>query len=183
MSSEVIDRASRLVRSFDERVHGAPADSWANQTPCEQWTARDVVTHVGNNLFGIAAGLGGGGEARQISPDEDIVSAWDDARERFLSALPTADFSTNLPGPFGPMPAEELIGRLISTDVLVHTWDLARAVGGDEKLDEGAVSGAYAGLKPMDEMIRRPGVFGPKIEPPAGADEQTKFLCFLGRRV
>jgi len=76
-----------------------------------------------------------------------------------------------------------LIGRLIATDVLVHTWDLARAVGGDERLDLAAVSDAYSGLKPMDEMIRRPGVFGPKIEPPAHADEQTEFLCFLGRRV
>ena len=182
MSNEVVDHTTRLVRSFDERVRAAPADSWSNPAPCEGWTARDVVTHVGNNLFGIAAGLTGG-EPRQISADEDIVSAWDDARERFLGALPSADLSTNLPGPFGPMPAEQLIGRLIATDVLVHTWDLARAVGGDEQLDPAAVVGAYSGLKPMDAMIRQPGVFGPKIEPPADADEQTEFLCFLGRRV
>lgn len=182
MSNEVVERTTRLVRSFDERVRAAPADSWSNLAPCEGWTARDVVTHVGNSLFGIAAGLTGG-EPRHISADEDVVSAWDDARERFLAALPSADLSTNLPGPFGPMPAEQLIGRLVATDVLVHTWDLARAVGGDEQLDAAAVSGAYSGLKPMDEMIRQPGVFGPKIEPPADADEQTQFLCFLGRRV
>ena len=182
MSSEVIDRTTRLVQGFDDRVRAAPPDSWSNRTPCDEWTARDVVTHVGNNLFGIAAGLGGG-EPRQITPDEDIVAAWDDARERFLTVLPTADLSTTLPGPFGPMPAGELIGRLIATDVLVHTWDLARAVGGDEQLDADAVSGAFSGLQPLDAMLRQPGVFGPKVEPPAGADEQTAFLCFLGRRV
>lgn len=182
MSNEVVERTTRLVRSFDERVHAAAADSWSNPAPCEGWTARDVVTHVGNNLFGIAAGLTGS-EPRQIAVDDDVVSAWDDARERFLGALPSADLNANLDGPFGPMPAEQLISQLIATDVLVHTWDLARAVGGDEQLDVAAVSGAYAGLKPMDEMIRRPGVFGPKIDPPADADEQTEFLCFLGRRV
>jgi uncharacterized protein (TIGR03086 family) len=181
MSNEVVERATRLVRAFDDRVRAVPPDCWSNPAPCEGWTARDVVTHVGNNLFGITAGLTGG-EPRQISADEDVLSGWDAAREQFLGALPSADLSTDLPGPFGPMPAEQLIGQLIATDVLVHTWDLARAVGGDEQLDPAAVSGAYSGLKPMDELIRRPGVFGPKIDAPADADEQTTFLCFLGRR-
>jgi uncharacterized protein (TIGR03086 family) len=182
MSNEIVDRMTQLVGSFDERVHAAPVDSWSNPTPCEGWTARDVVTHVGNNLFSIAAGLTSA-EPRQIAADDDIVSTWDDARERFLGALSSADLSTKVPSPFGPMPAEQMIGRFIATDVLVHTWDLARAVGGDEQLDPTAVSGAYSGIKPMDEMIRQPGVFGPKVEPPHDADEQTQFLCFLGRRV
>jgi len=183
MSDEVVERTTRLVWGFDDRVRAAPAGSWSNPAPCEGWTARDVVTHVGNNLFGIAAGLTASGEPRRIAADDDIATAWDDAREQFLGALASGDLSTSLPGPFGPMPAEQLIGRLIATDVLVHTWDLARAVGGDDRLDAEAVSGAYSGLKPMDEMIRRPGVFGPKVEPPAGADEQAEFLCFLGRHV
>ena len=85
-------------------------------------------------------------------------------------------------GPFGPQPAEQVIGRLICTDVLVHIWDLARAVGGDESLDPDAVAAAYSGLKPMDAMIRMPGVFGPKVEA-SGTDLQSEFLAFLGRRV
>ena len=81
----------------------------------------------------------------------------------------------------GDMPASQIIGRFLASDVLVHTWDLARAVGGDERLDATAVTQAYSGLKPMDAMIRQPGVFGPKVEPAADADEQEEFLNFLGR--
>lgn len=33
----------------------------------------------------------------------------------------------------------------------------------------------------MGAMI--PGVFGPEVTPPEGADLQTEFLCFLGRQV
>jgi hypothetical protein len=33
----------------------------------------------------------------------------------------------------------------------------------------------------MDQMIRQPNVFGPKLDPPIGADLQTEFLFFLGR--
>ena len=81
----------------------------------------------------------------------------------------------------GPMPAAQVIGRLISMDVLVHTWDLAKATGGDLALDADAVAMSYSGIKPMDAMIRQPGMFGPKLDTPAGADIQTEFLRFLGR--
>ncbi|MCB9380607.1 MAG: TIGR03086 family protein [Acidimicrobiaceae bacterium] len=182
MSNEVIDRVTRLVQAFDSRVQAAPADAWGNQSPCDDWKARDVVVHVGNNLQRLGATLSGG-EPREIGADEDIVAAWNNARDTFLGALPGADLSTTVPGPFGPMPAEQVIGRLVSTDVLVHTWDLARAVGGDENLDAEAVAGAYSGLKPMDAMIRQPGVFGAKVEGGDGDDLQTEFLKFLGRAV
>lgn len=183
MSQDVIDRITSLVGQFDARVQAASPDSWSNPSPCDDWTARDVVVHVGNNLKRLDAGLSGAGEAAEIGPDEDITAAWASARDGFLGTVATADLSTNVPGPFGPMPAEQLIGRLICTDVLVHTWDLARAIGADETLDAAAVAGAYSGLKPMDAMIRQPGVFGPKVECAADADEQTQFLCFLGRTV
>jgi hypothetical protein len=81
------------------------------------------------------------------------------------------------------MPTAMFVGRILSSDILVHTWDLARAVGGDEQLDADAVTQAYSGLKPMDAMIRQPGIFGPKVEPAAGAGEQEEFLNFLGRTV
>jgi hypothetical protein len=80
------------------------------------------------------------------------------------------------------MAVGDMIGRFVTMDVLVHTWDLARTVGADERLDEESVRMAYEALKPMDAVIRRPNVFAAKIDPPPGADTQTEFLYFLGRR-
>ena len=181
MSQEIVNRITGLVQAFDSRVQAAPADSWGNQSPCAEWTARDVVVHVGNNLNKLGAGLSGQ-QPTEIGADDDIVAAWNAARDLFLGTIPTADLSTSLPGPMGPMPAADMIGRFISSDVLVHTWDLARAVGGDETLDAPTVAAAYSGMKPMDAMIRRPGVFGPRIDV-SDADLQTEFLSFLGRTV
>ena len=93
-----------------------------------------------------------------------------------------AILSNPVSGPGGPMPLEQALGSLVSMDTNVHTWDLARAVGGDEHLDPDVVRFSWEMLQPMDEMIRQPGVFVAKIDPPAGADEQTKLLYFLGRR-
>ena len=174
--SEAIERFKQIESGFDARVHAAPTGSWANQSPCADWKARDVVVHVANNLRRVS-----GATLPEVAADDEIVAAWNATHQGLHSMLATADLSVTVDGPFGPMPLEQLLGRIISMDVLIHTWDLARAVGGDDRLDPAAVTGAYSGLKPMDAMIRRPGLFDAKVEPPAGADEQAEFLAFLGR--
>lgn len=181
MNQQVSAHVTPLIEGFDRRVQATPTDRWAHPSPCERWTAKDVVDHVISNFVGICNGLGAGDSSPQDS--EDIVSRWNAARDRFLRAVETADLSTQLPGPMGPMSAIDVIGRLIATDVLVHTWDLARAVGGDEQLDEEAVRFAYSALAPLDQMIRVAGVFGPRIDVGDDADLQTQFLSFLGRKV
>ena len=65
--------------------------------------------------------------------------------------------------------------------MLIHTWDLARAAGLDERLDPTEVHRVFETMKPMDEKMRAPGAIGPKLEPPPGADEQTQLLAFMGR--
>ena len=180
MSETTADRVTRLINDFDRRVQAAPADSWTNPAPCADWTARDVVAHV---LGAMNRMLAQGGEPKEIAPDADIVAEWNATKPQFLTMLGAADMTMNVQGPFGPMPLEQALGRLMATDVLVHTWDLARAVGGDEQLGEDDVAHAYEGLKPMDALIRMPGVFGPKVESAPDADQQTQFLNFLGRQV
>ncbi len=79
------------------------------------------------------------------------------------------------------MPAE-VMGVVALDELVLHGWDLARATGQDERLDPAAVEAAHAFLLPNDEMLRVPGGFGPAVEPPEGADAQTRLLCFAGRR-
>jgi uncharacterized protein (TIGR03086 family) len=180
--NDTVSRLTNIIADFDARVQAAPPGSWSNASPCGAWTARDVVAHIIGNARGMTAQITGS-EKIELTADEDVVAAWNSTRDGLLHAVNTGDLSKEVAGPFGPMPAEQVIGRLMCTDMLVHTWDLARAVGGDERLNAEAVTGAYSGLKPMDAMIRRPGAFGAKLEVPDGADEQTEFLLFLGRQV
>jgi len=181
MSQEIIQRVTALANDFDARVQAAPADSWGNAAPCEGWTAADIVGHITTNFNGLTAALT---ETEPAAVDTaQPVETWNSSLSALLAAVNSADLSTNVAGPFGPMPAAQVLGRFVTTDLLVHTWDLARAVGGDEQINADAVAAAYSGLKPMDAMIRQPGVFGPKIEAADGDDLQTEFLKFLGRAV
>lgn len=180
--SEVIERYQGLAEQFGARVEATPDDQWSAPSPCEDWKARDVVAHVVGNQRNIIAGIRGT-TPEEVPADADPKVLWRESNAQLAEALQTEGaLAKTVQGPMGDTPIEFMLGRILASDVLVHTWDLARAVGGDERLDQEAVGHAYEGLKPMDAMLRRPGVFGDKIEPPEGADLQTEFLCFLGRR-
>jgi len=180
--SEVQDRYQLVSTGFDAVVREVTPDKWEAQSPCEQWRARDVVAHVVEGHRGVIAGVRGG-ESEPLGADEDPRQAWEKARREIDEITGNAEALANeIDGPTGKMPAGQIIGRFVTMDLLVHTWDLARTVGADERLDEDSVRHAYEALKPMDAMIRQPNVFGPKLEAPSDADLQTEFLYFLGRR-
>ncbi|MGH9091273.1 MAG: TIGR03086 family metal-binding protein, partial [Acidimicrobiales bacterium] len=112
-----------------------------------------------------------------------LAAQWSVAGAAVAGALDDPDRSARtVGGMFGEQPFESLVGRLLCADTLFHTWDLARATGQDEHLDEGAVAAAMTFLEPIDETIRRPGGFAPKLPPPPGADAQVRLLCFGGRQ-
>ena len=149
---------------------------------CEEWTARDVVSHLVEGHRGVIAAVRGGA-SEPLGADEDVKQAWESA-SRAIDEITgdTEAVAKEMDGPTGTMPVEQIIGRFVCMDLLVHTWDLARTIGANERLDEDSVRHAYEALKPIDAMIRQPKVFGPKLEPPVGADLQTEFLYFLGRK-
>lgn len=182
--SDISERYAALVADFAARLDGTTGDAWSAQSPCADWTARDVVAHVVGIQRGAAAAVTGQPPAGDLGPDEDASAAFKEVTATVIAGLEDPEIAARVvPGPFGAMPFEQMVGRIIATDMLVHTWDLARATGQDERLNPAVVSGAFSGLKPLDAIIRQPGLFGPAVEAPEGADEQTQFLCFLGRHV
>jgi uncharacterized protein (TIGR03086 family) len=181
--SDVQSRYQRVAAGFDAAVKATSPDKWQARTPCTEWVARDVVAHIVEGHRGVVAGVRGG-EPKPLGDDEDPRRAWEGVSQELVEITGDSDaMAMEIDGPSGMTPAEQIISQFVTMDLLVHTWDLARAVGADEHLDESAVRHAYEVLEPMDEMIRRPKVFGPKLAPPPGADLQTEFLSFLGRQV
>ncbi|HVW34790.1 MAG TPA: TIGR03086 family metal-binding protein, partial [Acidimicrobiia bacterium] len=180
---DVLDRYRLLADDFEARVNAVPDGAWSNQSPCTEWNARDVVAHITNNARRINAQVHGQEPPEPVA-GEDPKAAWAETRATIEAILSDPDKSSaNVQSPMGPMPVEMFIGRFVCTDLLVHTWDLARATGQDDTINADAAAMAYKGLQPMDAMIRRPGFFGPKVACPEGADAQTQLLTFLGRQV
>jgi uncharacterized protein (TIGR03086 family) len=116
--------------------------------------------------------------------DEDPMGAWTSARDAMQAALDdAATAQQEFEGFFGRTTFEEAAGRFLVTDLLVHTWDLARAARLDENLDLDEVERVLETFKELPaEAMRSDAVFGPEIPVGEGADPQTRLLAFTGRR-
>ena len=80
------------------------------------------------------------------------------------------------------MPKQGVAGMVIG-DLLVHSWDLAQALGLDGTLPAEAAEATLMGLQRMPEpMLRGENMFGPAIEMPDDASTQDKLLGFVGRQ-
>ncbi len=183
--SEIAERFRRRAASFTERVEAVPADRWDSPSPCEGWTALDVVRHMVGNVdmfFGLVG--------RERSPGPDVADApaavWGVARDAMQVGLDDPELAgQEYDGAFGRMTFEQGVDSFLSFDLVVHTWDLARATGLDERLDPTDVHDVFESAKSMDTggALRTDGVCGPELAPPSGAGEQEQMLAFLGRAV
>jgi uncharacterized protein (TIGR03086 family) len=185
-TSPVADRYRRVSGRFTEVAAAVPDDAWARPSPCAGWDARAVVRHNVEMSAFILSLIDRALPADAPSVDADPLGAWQAARASVQAALDDPAVAAQVHKPhvhLGQGPWINAVNMVLSSDLVIHTWDLARAVGRAERLDPDEVRGFWTGLAHFDEaVLRQPEVFGPALEPPADADEQTKLLAFLGRK-
>jgi uncharacterized protein (TIGR03086 family) len=182
VSEAVAERYARIADGFTARLNGVPPGAWSNPSPCPDWTAHDVAKHVVDTTRRLLTRLTGGDPTAPDS-DEDLTAAWQVESDAVRAALADPErATTEVKSMAGTQPFEALVGGVMCADTLIHTWDLARATGQDDRLDAAGVTAALAFLTPNDAMLRVPNGFGPKLDPPPGADEQTRLLAFVGRQ-
>jgi uncharacterized protein (TIGR03086 family) len=179
----VADRFTRVAGGFSERVAAVPPDAWDNPAPCEGWVARDVVRHLVEWMPALFFDGPGLERPHLPSVDDDPVAAWEGLRAGLQAALDDpAVAGVEFDTPPGRVTVAQAIDQFATNDILVHTWDLARATGLDETLDATEVGRMLAGVEPYDEAMRQSGHYGPRVQVPDDADEQTRLIAFTGRR-
>lgn len=181
--SRAADEHRRVAGIFTERVRGVAPGAWDNPAPCEGWLARDVVRHLVEWFPGFLKAGAGIDLPQGPSADTDPVSAWA-VHSAGVQALLDDPATTGrvLKNPhLGDVPLDQAVDRFYTADVFLHTWDLARATGQDERLDPDKCAVMLEGMLPMDEALRRSGHYGPRVEVPDDADVQTRLLAFIGR--
>jgi uncharacterized protein (TIGR03086 family) len=140
------------------------------------------VAHAVTNLRCLRDSIDGGdfftGFGQAV--DGDILEAWNDARSRVSTTLDAAaDVDTAVVG--GNQVPLGMIVDGLTRDLVIHTWDLARAVGGDEQLPEDLVTVATRSMADIEPDQRVPGLYGQELDVPAGADAQARLLALSGR--
>ena len=155
------DRFGVAVRTADGR--------WDAPSPCTEWDARAVLEHViGFHDVLILRPL----DAKPRRPKDDPDARWDRTVEAMFSVLAAPGVLTD--------ERRSLLAAL-TTDVLVHTWDLAKATGAPADLDPElcriGLERALAGRARMEAS----GMFAPTVKTSERAPAQDRLLAFFGR--
>ncbi|QIG45456.1 TIGR03086 family protein [Nocardioides anomalus] len=173
---------AEVAARFGEVVAGVRPEQWDDPAPVPDWTARDVVRHLVEWFPALTHGLPVA-VAPGPSVDDDPAGAWSAFQRGVQDLLDDPDSAALVPtNPnFGGVPLGEAVTRFFSTDVFMHTWDLARATGQDATLDPERCAAMLSGMEPIDDLLRQSGQYGPRIDVGEDADVQTRMLGFIGR--
>ncbi|HSL67461.1 MAG TPA: TIGR03086 family metal-binding protein [Actinomycetota bacterium] len=176
----------RALEGFGRHVHAVKDDQWGDPTPCSEWDVRTLVHHLVSENLWMPPLL----EGRTISQvgdalqgdllGDDPKAAWDRSMAEAGQAIRAVPLDRTVHLSYGDVPAEHYISESFA-DLIIHGWDLARAIGADEAMDPEVVDLLYERYKPIEDRLKATGLFGPKVDPPPGADKQTMLLAVFGR--
>jgi uncharacterized protein (TIGR03086 family) len=170
---------------FSARVAQIGDDDWAAPTPNADWDVRTLVAHVADEQLWAPPLLAG----RTIEDIGDSIpsdplgqfpaAALEESFAGMTAALGDLDLDAPVQLSFGEVPAQEYLMQVFA-DHLVHSWDLARATGQDERLDPDLVRACATWFAGREDLYREGGVIGPRVavEDP---DEQADLLARFGR--
>lgn len=159
------------------RVH-----DWDAQTPCEQWVARDIISHL-CTWYPQNLALAGVDLRLQEDPARDPVAAWQELVAKVQGllndpALSATEFSD---GPDRGSTIARATNGYFIPDVFMHTWDLARSQGQDVELDPDYAQRNLSGLESLGEALQDGGQFGVPRRTPAGASAGLRLMAYIGR--
>jgi uncharacterized protein (TIGR03086 family) len=170
-------RATARAIDVARRVEPEQLD---DPTPCSAWTVQDLIDHLTGGTGYLRAAL----DQRELVPRSDTTAA------HFEAGVAAVLDGLGAPGALdrmctSPLGFEWPVGQAVAgtfMDVLIHTFDLARATGQDERLDPGLVEACMAMFLPdMPERGRQAGIVGPAVPVGDGAAPQEVLLAAMGR--
>jgi uncharacterized protein (TIGR03086 family) len=181
-------RATEAMGLLIEAVEQIPSAAWDLPSNLEGWSIRDLVGHVTGSAAKVVA-LVEDGEIWQkpSEPDdwkcEDPAARLRELAARLRDALPNADFGAMRPSPQGEVPLHRALTYPVS-DLALHSWDVERSQGRAVELPEDLLAFCRHLVESLPEdMLRRPGGFGPAQPVPEDATPTAQLMAYLGRTV
>jgi uncharacterized protein (TIGR03086 family) len=173
------DHATKVVADIG-------TDQLALPTPCAQWDVRATLEHLigATWMFTLVnQGQAVGEDDRGTGDDDPVVVALTDAAGAAVASwrAPGA-FDGDRTYPFGTFPADAAAMMNLS-EVIVHTWDIATALGADAAIDPAVAEMLYRFYRPMSlDPYRAHGAFGAEVVVDTDAPPAERLLALLGRR-
>ena len=188
MGLDVPELHRRAIDWFGAGVRATRDDQWHLPTPCTDWDVHDLVNHMVNEnrwtppLFAGATIEEVGDRFDGDLLGDDPQRAWHDSAGGAAAAVGGENAMDRIVHlSFGDFPGREYAMQLFA-DLLIHGWDLARAVGADDRMDPELVDACASWFAAVEPMYRAGGAIAERPEVTEDADAQTRLLAAFGRR-
>ena len=154
------------------------SDQWHAVTPCSEWDVTALVAHMVAGTGYLMAAVGG--DPGPLGVDASSYRAAIDTCVAAIRRPGALELRCLSPAGFEWSLAEAVAGTAM--DQLVHTWDLAVAIGADATLDPELAETCVALFVPqMPTLGRAAGFVGPEVPVPSEASAQHRLLGAMGR--
>ncbi|MFI9758638.1 TIGR03086 family metal-binding protein [Streptomyces sp. NPDC051963] len=190
MTDDVILDLGPQARVLARLADGVRDAQLGGETPCPEYAVRNVLGH----LAGLAAAFRDAGR-KELGPTTDtdpggslpdVGPGWREEMPKVLDELadawrdPAAWTGMTRAGGFD-MPGA-VAGAVAIDELVIHGWDLARAIGRPYTPDPAALQAAYDFLlAAADDPSRGGGIFGPVVPVPADAPLLDRTVGLSGR--
>lgn len=171
-------RHAAVAGGFGRLVAQTP--DWSAPAPVDGWTARDVVDHLVTWFPGF---LAGGGVELPSGPSvaDDPVAAWQHQADAVQAVVEQRGEESFTHPRAGTHRLADAVDQFYTADVFMHSWDLARASGQDAGLDEDFAARLLEGMRPIEQLLRDSGQYGPAVPVPDDAPPVDRLMGFIGR--
>ncbi|MEP6479262.1 MAG: TIGR03086 family metal-binding protein [Rhodoglobus sp.] len=157
---------------------------WDAPTPDTDWNVRDLVTHVVQEQQWVPHLLAGRTieQARHAIDRlrDDLRAEWALYSFAATEAWRAADPDVRVSLSYDTVPVSDYLREQVS-DVAIHSWDLARAVGADEALNLELVEAVWTVFEPQRDTLAASGLYATPVAVPDDAPLQWRLLAVTGR--
>ncbi|GAB4998915.1 maleylpyruvate isomerase family mycothiol-dependent enzyme [Mycobacterium avium subsp. hominissuis] len=188
MTERVDLMADKAIGLLIDSVRQVPPAGWERPSNLAGWSVRDLVGHATGSAAKIVALVAG----EQIWQGPSRPSEWlrdDPVRylrelaDRLRAALPAADLDAPRTSPQGEVPLRRALIFPVC-DLALHSWDIHRCLGRQVELPPDLLALCQGLVESLpEEMLRRPGAFGPAQPAPENSSATARLMAFLGRSV
>jgi len=188
MTEGIIDALAIARAEFERRLTAITDDDWGRPTPCTEWNVRQLVNHIVSHEYRYADNLAtNNSEYYVASRDDDFLGddphgSWPRGVALLDEAIAGLDSLDTTISFLLPLPARDvLLVRVF--EATVHTWDVSRAIGFDERIDERLAMLTYPLLERLIQVPATQAFFAPPQDTlPSTATPQDRLLHLAGRK-
>lgn len=184
----ILDTYRRSLEVMDSAIRSADPARWDEQSPCAEWTARQVAGHAITFIRNVVA-LAGDGAPPDFHAVVDFAAvAGNDPLATWLETLALVEAEV-LARPdrlatirMTPLGVEMPIAQLLTfqgMDPVVHGWDIATTMGTTVNIPDDLAEHYVRQFSPVADQIRAGGLLGPART--GGRTAAERLLDFCGR--